>query len=147
MILLEKMTLLRKVDIFRNVNDELLIELAGRVTEEYAKAGTSIIKKGELGDGLYIIVSGKVNVQNENRVLATLGDKEIFGELAVLSPEPRTESVIAAENCLLLKLKRYHLFEYMDINLTISIIDALCQRIRAMANQIDKLSKKNNQIA
>ncbi|WP_160116205.1 cyclic nucleotide-binding domain-containing protein [Legionella busanensis] len=141
------MTLLRKVDIFKNLSDELLIEIAGRVTEEYARAGTTIVKKGELGDVLYIIVSGRVNVQNDHRVLTTLGDKEIFGELAVLSPQPRTESVTAAENCVLLKLKRYHLFEYMDLNLTISIIDALCQRIRAMAKQIDKLSKKNNQIA
>ncbi|WP_131782298.1 cyclic nucleotide-binding domain-containing protein [Legionella gresilensis] len=147
MILLEKLTLLRKVDIFKNLSDDFLIEIAGRVTEEYARAGTTIVKKGELGDVLYIIVSGRVNVQDENRVLTTLGDKEIFGELAVLSPEPRTESIIAAENCVLLKLKRYHLFEYVDLNLTISIIDALCQRIRSMAKQIDRLSKKNNQIA
>ncbi|WP_419419114.1 cyclic nucleotide-binding domain-containing protein [Legionella sp. D16C41] len=147
MILLEKLAVLRSVDIFKNLNDELLIEVAGRMSEEYVRAGTLIVKKGELGDVLYIIISGKVAIKDGSKVLATLGDQEIFGELSVLSPEPRTESVVAVENCFLLKLKRYHLFEYMDINLTISIIEALCQRIRCMAKQIDKLSKKNNQIA
>ncbi|STX29596.1 cyclic nucleotide-binding protein [Legionella beliardensis] len=147
MILLEKLALLRTVDIFKNVSDDLLIEVAGRTTEEYAKAGTPIVKKGDLGDILYIISSGKVAIQDGNRILATLGAKQIFGELAVLSPKPRTESVVALENCSLLKLKRFHLFEHMDVNFTISIIDALCQRIRNMAKQIDNLSRKNDQVA
>lgn len=141
MILLEKLALLRTVELFKNVSDDLLIEVAGRMVEEYAKAGTTIVKKGEMGDVLYIIVSGKVGIQDNNKILATLNDKQIFGELAVLSPEPRAASVVALENCSLLKLKRYHLFEHMDIYFAISIIDALCQRIREMAKKINSLTK------
>lgn len=141
MILLEKITLLRTVELFKNVSDDLLIEVAGRMCEEYARAGTEIVKKGELGDVLYIIVSGKVAIKEGDTTLATLGDKTIFGELAVLSPEPRTSTVVAIENCSLLKLKRYHLFEHMDLNFAICIIEALCRRIRSMVKQIDDLSQ------
>ena len=128
MILLEKIFLLREVALFKEVSYELLADLASYAEEERVSAKQMIIRKNEMGDTLYIIVSGRVTVTDEGRVLAELRDLEIFGELAVLSPEPRSASVEAAEDTLLLKLQRQDLLDHfsMDPGLTMGIISELC---------------------
>ncbi len=146
MIILEKLILLRGVTLFKKVSDELLAEIANYAEEERVQPGEYIIKKGELGDALYIIVAGRVGVMDENKLLAEFGSHQIFGEIAFLSPEPRTASVVALEECLLLKLRRQDLFDNfgLDVNLSIGIIDELCQRMRDMAKQIQDLAKKSS---
>lgn len=133
MILLEKLFLLREVALFKEVSDELLGELASYAEEEHVTPGHVIIKKGELGETLYIIVSGKVVVKDDEKVLAELGERQIFGELAVLSPEPRSASVEALEESLLLKLQRQDIIDHVntDPKLAMGIILELCSRIRA----------------
>lgn len=141
MVLVEKLILLRGVSLFQKISDELLAELASSTTEEQVKLGHTIINKNEIGDTLYIIAEGRVAVKDEKVVLAELSAKEIFGELAVLSPEPRIASVVALEDTLLLKLQRHQLIDHvgMDINLAMGIIQELCTRIRSMAKQIHEL--------
>lgn len=134
MILLEKLFILREVSLFKEVSDELLAELAAYAEEERFTPGQLIIKKGEIGDTMYIIVSGKVVVKDGSKILAEFGDRQIFGELAVLSPEPRSASVEVLEETLLLKLRRLNFIDHlsMEPKLTMGIIIELCDRIRAM---------------
>lgn len=140
MILLEKLFLLREVGLFKGTSDELLGELASFAKEERAMPGQEIIKKGDLGDTMYIIVSGKVAVKDEGKTLAEFGDRQIFGELAVLSPEPRSASVVALQETLLLKLRRQDVIEYFNVEpkICMEIIKELCSRIRAMNKLIQK---------
>lgn len=141
MIVLEKIFLLREVGIFKEVSDELLGELALYAEEERVMPKQMIIKKGDLGDTMYIIVSGKVVILDEGKVLAVLGDRQIFGELAVLSPEARSASVETLEECLFLKLRRQDLIDHFSIEpkLTMGIILELCARIRAMNKLLSSL--------
>lgn len=141
MILLEKHILLRGVALFREIDEEVLTQIAFDAREERVAAGEYIIKKGDIGDTFYIIVEGKVYVEDDGKTIATLGKREIFGELAVLSPEARTASIVAAEECLLLKLQRHLLIDNIgaDINLAMGIIQELCLRIRNMTKQIHEL--------
>lgn len=134
MILLEKLFLLREVGFLKEASDELLGELAFYAEEERVMPGQIIIKKGDIGDTMYIIVQGKVAVKDEGKLLVELGSRQIFGELAVLSVEVRSASVEACEESLLLKLRRQDLIDHfsMDPKLTMGIIIELCARIRAM---------------
>lgn len=143
MILLEKIILLSSVSLFKDVSNEILAEIAFNTEIEHVEAGEIIIKKGDIGDILYIIVEGKVAIKEKNQVLTQLTAREIFGELAVLSPEARTASVVATERCVLLKLWRHHLLDILarDINLSMGIIQELCRRIQAMSHQIHKLTQ------
>jgi CPA1 family monovalent cation:H+ antiporter len=57
-------------------------------------AGTTIIRKGGRGDAMYFIASGRVEVESENdKVVLQEGD--FFGEIALLSREPRSAAVTA----------------------------------------------------
>lgn len=63
------------------------------------RAGQMVISEGEPGDAAYIIQSGSCEafrvVDGEKRVLRTMGVGEVFGEMAILAPGPRTASVVA----------------------------------------------------
>ena len=58
-------------------------------------AGSLIFRQGEKGDALYLIDAGEVEVLRDNAVIATLPAGESFGEMALLSGEPRNASLRA----------------------------------------------------
>jgi serine/threonine-protein kinase len=74
------------------------------------EANEHIVRQGDAGDAAYIIVSGRCEVyktvDGERVVLRTMGPGEVFGETAILSPGPRTASVIALEPTTLRKITR-----------------------------------------
>jgi len=63
------------------------------------KAGDVILSEGEEGDGAYLIVSGSVEVtigeDAKAKTVATLSDGEVFGEMSLLAPGPRSATVTA----------------------------------------------------
>jgi len=66
-------------------------------------------------------------------MLATLGDGEVFGEMAVLDPEPRMASVSAIEDTLLLRMDGSALQDLMTEydEIARGIVRMLCRRLRA----------------
>jgi CRP-like cAMP-binding protein len=128
----ERVLLLKSADVFSEVPEEDLLELAAGVEEIEARLGERIIEKGELGSSLYIVVDGSVRVHDGDRELRVLGCREIFGELSVLDPQPRSASVTAVEDTLLFRLDERVLYEMMTENqaLTRGIIQMLCRRLR-----------------
>lgn len=70
-------------------------------TDHY-KIGETIFEEGYPADGVYLICSGKVQI-NKSRagkdiILATLGEGKIFGEMAFIDSRPRSATVIAVED-------------------------------------------------
>jgi CRP-like cAMP-binding protein len=113
----DRVKLLRRVPAFSRASDESL-ELAARsFTEMHAGAGHRIIAQGSRGTMLYLIYSGKARVSAADgaaeKLRATLGAGELFGEASLLTGRPRTASVIADAPTTLLVLsatdfKRLH---------------------------------------
>src|SRR5580704_17439816 len=68
---------------------------AGAVVKEY-KAGDIIFNEGDAGAEFFVIQSGKVHIRLGNRTLGTLGDRDIFGEMALIDTAPRSASAVAA---------------------------------------------------
>ncbi|MGQ9629230.1 MAG: Crp/Fnr family transcriptional regulator [bacterium] len=101
--------MLRKVEIFSDLNDRLLRALANACTEQSYAEGETLVKQGEGGVGIFFITSGKVKVVKETSGgekfdVAVMGPGEFFGEMSVLDDAPRSASVIAEEDtkCLIL---------------------------------------------
>ena len=134
LLTLEKVIILKSVSIFQNIPEETLAEVAISLKNVKAKAGKTIVTKGELGRSMYIIIVGKVKVHDGDKQIATLGQREIFGELAALNPEPRTFSVTALEDTHLFRLDYETLHELSSehVDLASGIIQVLCQRLQSM---------------
>jgi CRP-like cAMP-binding protein len=129
---IEKVLLLKSTDVFSEVPEEALLELAAAVEELEVPAERSIVEKGELASSMYIVVDGKVRVHDGDRELRVLGNREMFGELAALDPEPRSASVTALEDTVLFRLDERTLYELMTEHQSLlrGIIRILCRRLR-----------------
>lgn len=102
--------LLRNVPLFRILSNTDLLNFAEKLIVEVVPEEQIIIEEGKPGNALYIIQSGSVKVANylqpsgEEVLLSHLGRGDYFGEMALISDEPRSATVIALEKSELLKL-------------------------------------------
>lgn len=72
----------------------LLLKLGAK--EVNFKTGDVIFQVGDEADDLYIIEQGKIEIRLGNRLLATLEENSIFGEMALIDDMPRSASAVAA---------------------------------------------------
>ncbi|MGQ4807653.1 hypothetical protein NKDENANG_01008 [Candidatus Entotheonellaceae bacterium PAL068K] len=130
---IEKVMILKSVPIFSETPDEVLAEVAAILDDIEYPAGETIFEKGEMGSCMYIIVNGKVRVHDGEHTLTHLGERELFGELAVLDPEPRSASVTAIEPTLLFRLEQEAFYELMADRTEVArgIIRVLCRQVRS----------------
>ena len=88
---------LAKAGIFQGVDPDAALALGSQLEMvDYAR-GSSIFAEGELGDRLYVILSGKVKLgrhspDGRENLLAVMGPSDMFGELSIFDPGPRTSS-------------------------------------------------------
>ena len=132
MLLIEKVITLKAVEMFARTSEDVLADVAVLAEEVRFKAGEAIFGKGDAGESLYVIVSGEVKVHDGDLVLKHLKSKSVFGELAVLDPEPRSASVTAISDAHLLRLDREAFLELMAGNIEVvrGVLSVLCDRIR-----------------
>ncbi len=102
---------LRGVDFLQALPDEVLRELAERSRTQLFAPGEYILRQGDVGNSLHIVLSGTVQVlmaaQGREAVeVAQLGAGNVFGEMSVMTGEPRSASVRAVRETLLLELRK-----------------------------------------
>jgi AAA family ATP:ADP antiporter len=137
MTTIEKVLVLKSVSIFSDTPDEILADVASLLEEVEVDAGEPVFQKGDVGTALYIVVEGRVRVTSQDRVLAELGPRDIFGEMAALDPEPRSASVSALEPTSLFRLEQESLYELMAdrIEVVRGVIRVLCGRLRTVTER------------
>lgn len=133
LLTVEKVMILRSLDIFAHTPEDLLVEIALVAEEVTARAGDTLLEEGSLGTSLYVMFDGKVRVHANGRELAVLEGRQVFGELAALDPEPRSASVTALDDVVLLRLAGSALYDLMadHAELARGIIVFLCRRLRS----------------
>ena len=110
---------IQSVPLFAELPRDAQARLLNDLEEIHKAPGQFIIKQGDIGDALYVVVSGLVEVQEEGgrhvEQVAVFGPGDWFGEMALLTGEARSASVIALSSCQLLRLDKPR-------------FDSLCQR-------------------
>ena len=95
---------LRAIPFLAPLPEATLEQLARALSVEQMQIGDEIVRQGEPGDRFYVIDSGSVEVLVDGRPSASLGPGDYFGEIALLRDLPRTATVQAREDGLLLTL-------------------------------------------
>ncbi len=130
--MIEKVIILKSIDLFCEICEKDLLSLATQLSEIEYEKGKVIIRQGEIGTSMYIIVRGEVEVIIDDKVVTRLSEKSIFGELAALDPEPRSAAIKTTQDTLVFKIESNVLYnlisQYTDV--AKGIIKILCQRVR-----------------
>ena len=90
MLLIERVLILKSLSIFEETPEPLLVEVAAILEELELESGTTLFKKGDTGNCLYIIFKGQVKIHSNEHTLAVLTENDFFGELSLLDTETRT---------------------------------------------------------
>ncbi len=68
---------------------------------EHFAAGTTIFNKGDLGDYMYVVIEGEVDVTADGEHIRTITPGGVFGEMALIDAAPRSADTVARTDCVL----------------------------------------------
>jgi len=146
---IEKVLTLRSAGIFSETTGDILTDVAAVTNVVDHPAGKTVFEKDSLGQSMFVIASGQVGVYDGETLLSTLGAGDVFGEMALLDPEPRSATVRALDDVQLLQLDQNALFELIEIRPEVArgLLRVLTQRLRArMADLASLQGKPNTQV-
>ena len=134
---------LKEIPLFAGLGSKSLVKLLPALEELHYSNGTTIVKQGDEGDSFYIVRTGNVQVlvEREGRPatpIAGLGPNEGFGEMALLTDQPRFASVVATSDVDMWRLSKAAFEELVSDNLSLSIYfnRILAQRFKALQERL-----------
>ena len=111
---------LAAVDLFASLSMEETAMLARAVTSHVYAPGEIFIRAGDPGSSMFVIDHGRVSVQLSEdghiRPVATLGEGAFFGEMSLLTGEPRTSDIVALEETKVLEIGHTAMKQIFDAN-------------------------------
>ncbi len=127
-----KIVILQENPLFGGLPVTELVRLAGITTERDLEADRIMIRQGDPGDELFILVEGEVEVFSGERTVSTLGPGSCIGELSVIDTEPRSSSVRTLTRCRFLSIKRNDFIVAIreEPSIAINVMKILADRLR-----------------
>ncbi|MGN6166236.1 MAG: Crp/Fnr family transcriptional regulator [Flavisolibacter sp.] len=140
LLLIEKVLLLKSLSIFSDTPENVLADLAPLMQDMELEEGTVLFKEGDLGDSMYIIYQGEIEIYKSKTTLAILKEQEVFGELSLIDAESRSASAKAYSDCYLFKIDQEPFFELLDSRPEIAkgFLKMFCKRLRLLNEKFDK---------
>ncbi len=110
--------LLAELDFFRPFGPEERRAIADAAVEHRFGLGEAICVEGREGDTFYVMVSGRVSVRvgQPAREVATISRGQYFGEMSLLTGEPRSATVVAVEDTVVLEFDRSEFQKFFTAN-------------------------------
>jgi serine/threonine protein phosphatase PrpC len=136
-----KRELLAKMPLFARLSDRELLRVMQSVEVRSYDAGQTVIREGDKGDELFIVLSGKVNVSRGGETLTRLGAGEHFGEMALIRAVPRSATVHADGGAELIVIRRPDFFDILRNEHEIAV-KMLWQFLGVLADRLDQTSSE-----
>ncbi|MBW2456735.1 MAG: cyclic nucleotide-binding domain-containing protein [Deltaproteobacteria bacterium] len=123
---------LATIPLFADLTTEQLVPVASVSRRASAAAGEVICEQGDMGDQLYLILEGEVEVTRDGKRLAVLRTGDCFGEMAILDDSPRSATVRALDEVALIATARADFRDLLQLypGLARGIIAVLVERLR-----------------
>ncbi len=143
--------ILKQVPLFHTLGKESIDFIIQRLKFKTFDANETVCKIGDPGDEMYIIISGQVKIciyteDGQEQIVATLGPGDYFGEMSLMTGEPRSASVITTEDSEMFSLHKNDFDVILEKfpSISISIGKIMSQRLRdtlAKASKLPSVSK------
>jgi voltage-gated potassium channel len=95
--------LVAKVPFFHDVGAAVIADVTQLLRPRDYPAGAAIMRRGERGDCMYFVASGELEIRGRPESIS-YGPGDFFGELALLTGDPRNATIVATKPCTLLRL-------------------------------------------
>ncbi len=136
----EKVMILRNVELFREIPGEVLSDIAFFVEEVRYEKGDYVVTEGDVGTELFIVVEGALNVVEGNQNVGELTEGSCFGEMAIIDSYRVEASVVVESSARLIRISKN---DFQDIlvqreEVALGVIRELCRRIRTLETELKK---------
>jgi CRP-like cAMP-binding protein len=128
---------IRKAPLFTALDDDAAASLLANMVSVKIAKGSVLFAEGDEGDQLYVIAEGKIKLgtssgDGRENLLSILGPGEMFGELSLFDPGPRTSTATAVTDAKLLSLGQEKLLPWLIENpkVSLQLLASLAQRLR-----------------
>jgi CRP/FNR family cyclic AMP-dependent transcriptional regulator len=142
--------LLRSISLFAGLTDEDLQELGRHLEVRRFAAGAMVLNQGDSGSSMYIVESGQCNIHlpgdaSRRISLKDIARGEYFGELALFDEMPRSASVQATSDAVLLELDRDTLEGFLGRRpqVALAILRTMSERLRETNTMLSARAAKN----
>ncbi len=110
---------LLQAPLFQGLEGEAASALAAAMSTITLNKGAVLFREGDSGDQLYVVVAGKIKLSRSGsagreNLLAVLGPGQMFGELSLFDPGPRSSTAIAVTRCEIRSLDQDELLRWLD---------------------------------
>jgi CRP-like cAMP-binding protein len=105
--------ILARMPLFRTLSDREILRLLQVTVVQAYRDGEVIIREGDIGEDLFIVLAGEVKVKKGDTDLARLTPGEHFGEMALIRNQPRSATVTSNGDSELIVLSRSEFFEIL----------------------------------
>ncbi len=138
---------LKRVPIFDPLSEEELDRLAKASKSRIFAPGEAIVRLGGEGNSMFVIARGKVNVQivenGRPKTVNELSENEFFGEMSLLTGQPRTASVIATVETEVLQIRKNALKPILEGNPL--LVHAITEHIHERQAMLAKLDNEKHE--
>jgi len=141
---------LRAVPLFGSLDDAAASELRGLLSWRNAAAGESLFRKGDQGDAMFLIGSGRVRISlmdgdGHDVTLAELGHGEFFGEMALIDGRQRSAdaTVLVEANLAVLPREAFVSFLLSRPEVALKMLAALTERLRKTDEMLRRRVSRN----
>jgi len=135
----QKADALKEIPLFSGLSNKDRMELARHVDEVPVRGDTMLTVQGGPGDAFYLIVEGRAEVIRNDTKIATLGEGDTVGEMALLDGEPRSATVVMTTDGTVLTMPR------QEFRSVLNKVPAIAQKMLVTLSL--RLREANNRIS
>ena len=130
---MDALSALRGIPLFEGIERKDLERLARSFRQRTFHEGDAVTTEGEPGTGFFVILEGSAHVTVHGQTVATLGQGEALGEMALLDEGPRSATVVAATDLLCIALTPWEFRPFIEEHPTVAwtLLQTLARRLRA----------------